>query len=88
MFRSLNVAATGMIAQETQLDTISNNLANSNTTGYKKQDAEFEDLLLPNRAFRRAQNASGGVGPTGVEVGNGYAHRRHVALVHAGLDAA
>ncbi|MEO8877197.1 MAG: flagellar basal body protein, partial [Polyangiaceae bacterium] len=41
MFRSLHVAATGMVAQETQLDTIANNLANANTTGYKKQTAEF-----------------------------------------------
>lgn len=45
MFRSLNVAATGMAAQETKLDTIANNLANSNTTGYKRQDAQFEDLF-------------------------------------------
>ena len=48
MFRSLNVAATGMVAQETKLDTIANNLANANTTGYKRQDAEFEDLLYQN----------------------------------------
>ncbi|MDB4942427.1 MAG: Flagellar basal-body rod protein FlgG [Labilithrix sp.] len=70
MFRSLQVAATGMVAQETKLDTIANNLANSNTTGYKRQDAEFEDLLYQNE--RSAQpNASGGVGPTGTQIGSG-----------------
>jgi flagellar basal-body rod protein FlgG len=45
MFRSLYVAATGMVAQETKLDTISNNLANANTAGFKRQEAEFEDLV-------------------------------------------
>ena len=45
MFRSLYTAATGMVAQETQLDTIANNLANANTHGYKRQRAEFEDLM-------------------------------------------
>ena len=44
MFRSLQIASTGMVAQETKLDTIANNLANANTSGYKRQDAEFEDL--------------------------------------------
>jgi flagellar basal-body rod protein FlgG len=57
MFRSLQVAATGMVAQETKLDTIANNLANSNTTGYKRQDAEFEDLLYQNE--RKTQIGSG-----------------------------
>lgn len=70
MFRSLNVAATGMVAQETKLDTIANNLANSNTTGYKKQDTEFEDLLYQT-VRSGAPNSAGGVGPTGVQVGCG-----------------
>jgi flagellar basal-body rod protein FlgG len=70
MFRSLNVAATGMVAQETKLDTIANNLANSNTTGYKRQDAQFEDLLYQN--IRPATpNATGGTAPSGTEVGSG-----------------
>jgi flagellar basal-body rod protein FlgG len=70
MFRSLNVAATGMAAQETQLDTISNNLANANTSGYKHQDAQFEDLLYQNTRSA-AQNADGTVAPTGTQVGTG-----------------
>lgn len=79
MFRSLHVAATGMIAQETKLDTISNNLANANTTGYKRQDAEFEDLIYQN--LRAATpNAAGGVAPTQAQVGSGA---RVVATSHA-----
>ena len=70
MFRSLNIAATGMAAQETKLDTISNNLANVSTTGYKRQNAEFEDLLYQNiRAA--APTASGGAEPSGTQVGTG-----------------
>lgn len=70
MFRSLHVAATGMVAQETKLDTISNNLANANTTGYKRQDAEFEDLLYQN-VRSAGPNGQGMVGPTNAQVGAG-----------------
>ena len=45
MVRSLWTAATGMIAQQTNVDTIANNLANVNTTGYKAEVAEFKSLL-------------------------------------------
>ena len=45
MMRSLYTAATGMIAQQTNLDTISNNLSNVNTTGYKTERTEFKSLL-------------------------------------------
>jgi flagellar basal-body rod protein FlgG len=70
MFRSLNIAATGMAAQETKLDTISNNLANVNTTGYKRQETQFEDLLYQN--LRGATpNAQGMVQPSGTQVGTG-----------------
>jgi len=70
MFRSLHVAATGMAAQETKLDTIANNLANANTTGYKRQDAEFEDLLYQN-VRAAGPTETGGVAPTGTQVGSG-----------------
>ncbi|WP_146646230.1 flagellar basal-body rod protein FlgG [Labilithrix luteola] len=70
MFRSLHVAATGMTAQETKLDTIANNLANANTTGFKRQDAEFEDLLYQNLRAPTA-NTVGGVTPSGAQVGSG-----------------
>jgi flagellar basal-body rod protein FlgG len=69
MFRSLQIAATGMVAQETKLDTIANNLANANTTGYKRQDAEFEDLLYQTQ--RGASAAGGAGGPTSVQLGSG-----------------
>ena len=51
MVRSLWSAATGMNAQQTNVDTIANNLANVNTTGYKAQTAQFKSLLI--RHFRR-----------------------------------
>ncbi|MCU0684693.1 MAG: flagellar basal-body rod protein FlgG [Polyangiaceae bacterium] len=70
MFRSLDVAASGMAAQETKLDTIANNLANSNTTGYKRQDAEFEDLLYQN-VRGPALTGTGQTAPTGVQLGLG-----------------
>ncbi len=70
MFRSLHIAATGMVAQETQLDTISNNLANANTVGYKRQETEFEDLLYQN-VRSSGPNAAGAVAPTGTQVGSG-----------------
>jgi flagellar basal-body rod protein FlgG len=70
MFRSLHVAATGMVAQETQLDTIANNLANANTTGYKKQTAEFEDLLYQN-VRSPVMQADGTSSATGTQVGTG-----------------
>jgi flagellar basal-body rod protein FlgG len=70
MFRSLNVAATGMAAEETQLDTIANNLANANTAGYKSQTAQFEDLLYQN-ARVAGPNQDGNVAPTGTQIGTG-----------------
>ena len=69
MFRALDVAATGMAAQEAKLDTVANNLANANTTGYKKQDVEFEDLLYQN--VRAPVPGPNGVAPVGTQVGSG-----------------
>jgi len=45
MLRAMGTAASGMKAQQLNIDTIANNLANVNTTGYKKSHAEFQDLL-------------------------------------------
>jgi flagellar basal-body rod protein FlgG len=70
MFRALHVAATGMSAQETKLDTIANNLANANTTGFKRQEAEFEDLLYQNLRAPTT-NAGGAVAPAGAQLGSG-----------------
>lgn len=72
MIRALWTAGTGMIAQQTNIDTISNNLANVNTVGYKKVRAEFEDLLY--QTLRPAGNSALGTSgqlPTGLQVGLG-----------------
>ena len=50
--QSLNIAATGMLAQQLNVEVISNNIANMRTTGFKRQRAEFQDLLYQN--IRRA----------------------------------
>jgi flagellar basal-body rod protein FlgG len=71
MFRSLQIAATGMLAQETELDTIANNMANANTTGFKRQTAEFEDLLYQNVRTAGPTMDGGSTGPTQTQVGSG-----------------
>ncbi len=68
--RSLWTAATGMKAQQTSLDTISNNLANINTTGYKKETAEFQSLLYQT-IQERTTYTDGTEKPTGAQVGLG-----------------
>lgn len=70
MVRSLWSAATGMIAQQTNVDTISNNLANVNTTGYKTEVAEFKSLLYQNLQTRTT-SANGANKPVGAQVGLG-----------------
>ena len=71
MFKSLNTAATGMIAQQNNIDVVANNIANVNTTGFKKGRAEFEDLIYQN--LKDPGQASGlqSVSPTGVQTGLG-----------------
>ena len=58
MIRSLNTAATGMVAQQYNLDVIANNLANVNTNGFKQQRAEFQDLMY--QTFRASGATVGG----------------------------
>jgi flagellar basal-body rod protein FlgG len=69
---SLYSAATGMEAQQLNLNTIANNLANVNTPGFKRSKIEFQDLLYqkPTRAAG-SDSGSGNLVPTGIEVGNG-----------------
>lgn len=71
MFRSLHIAATGMAAQETQLETISNNIANGNTVGYKKQRVDFQDLLYQTVRNPGAPTGQNTTSPTGLQVGTG-----------------
>ncbi len=68
---SLYSAATGMEAQQLNLNTIANNLANVNTAGFKRSNIEFQDLLYQKPKIAGSQDAGGNVVPTGVEVGNG-----------------
>ncbi|MCR4617901.1 MAG: flagellar hook-basal body protein [Lachnospiraceae bacterium] len=70
MVRSLWTGATGMIAQQTNLDTIANNLANVNTTGYKSQSNEFKSLLYQT-IQTETTSANGEVKPTSAQVGLG-----------------
>lgn len=71
MMRSLWTSATGMTAQQMQIDVISNNLANVNTTGFKKSRAEFEDLMYQTLQIAGTQNEGGNRIPTGLQVGMG-----------------
>ncbi|NNM71633.1 flagellar basal-body rod protein FlgG [Enterovirga aerilata] len=70
--RALQTAATGMAAQELNVQTISNNIANLRTTGFKRQQAQFQDLLYEN--LRRAGSSTsdqGTVLPAGLSIGSG-----------------
>ncbi|MCA1944536.1 MAG: flagellar basal-body rod protein FlgG [Desulfovibrio sp.] len=71
MMRSLWTSATGMIAQQLNIDVISNNLANVNTTGFKKSRAEFEDLLYQDQKIAGTETEGGRRIPTGIQVGMG-----------------
>jgi flagellar basal-body rod protein FlgG len=71
MLRSLHVAATGMAAEEAQLDAISNNLSNSNTVGFKKVRADFQDLMYQTVRAAGTQSTATTQLPTGLQVGTG-----------------
>ena len=71
MLTSLNTAATGMVAQQYNLDVIANNLANVNTTGFKHQRAEFEDLAYQTTEVAGATNSATSTQPTSVQIGLG-----------------
>ena len=70
--RALSIAATGMLAQQTNVEVIANNLANMNTTGFKEQRAEFADLLYQNVQTPGSQTSDQGTyAPAGVQLGAG-----------------
>jgi flagellar basal-body rod protein FlgG len=71
MLRSLWTAASGMNAQQTNIDNLSNNLANVNTVGYKKSRVNFEDLLYQEIRPAGAITATGLNHPTGLQIGMG-----------------
>ena len=69
--RSLSIASTGMLAQQTNVDVISNNIANMNTTGFKRQRAEFQDLLYENIERPGAATGPDTKAPSGIQIGAG-----------------
>ena len=71
MIKAMSTAATGMVAQQMNIDNIANNLANVNTTGFKKARIEFQDILYQN--YRKAGTASalGAIIPVNLDVGHG-----------------
>ena len=70
--RSLAIGATGMQAQQLNVEVISNNLANSSTNGFKRQRAEFQDLLYQNmRRIGSTSSDAGTIVPSGVQIGAG-----------------
>ena len=70
--RSLSIAATGMLAQQTNVDVISNNIANMNTTAFKRQRAEFQDLLYQQVSRPGAESSTDGTRvPSGIQIGAG-----------------
>jgi flagellar basal-body rod protein FlgG len=71
MLRSLYSAAAGMKSQQMNLDVISNNLANVNTTGYKKSKLEFQDLLYQTSRTAGADQGGGNQLPSSLQVGQG-----------------
>lgn len=71
MIRSLWIAKTGLDAQQTQMDTIANNLANVSTSGFKRSRAVFEDLLYQNMRQPGAQSSQQNNLPSGLQIGTG-----------------
>ena len=71
MIRGLWTAASGMAAQQMTIDVVSNNLANANTTGFKKSRANFQDLMYQTMLIAGATTPGGGQVPTGIQVGMG-----------------
>ena len=71
MMRSLWTAASGMVAQQANIDVVSNNLANVNTTGFKKSRTDFQDLMYQNMRQAGATTGADNQVPTGIQVGLG-----------------
>jgi flagellar basal-body rod protein FlgG len=71
MIKSLNTAATGMAAQQTNMDVIANNIANVSTSGFKKSRAEFEDLMYQTQKEPGTASGMNSYSPNGVQTGLG-----------------
>ncbi|MAF97705.1 MAG: flagellar basal-body rod protein FlgG [Micavibrio sp.] len=95
--RSLDIGATGMLAQQMNVDVISNNIANMTTTGYKKQRAAFQDLFYQNIDKPGTTSSDAGTTvPTGLQIGlganTGAVYRMHgqgsISITENSLDLA
>lgn len=71
MIKAMRTAASGMSAQQMNVDNIANNLANVNTTGFKKSKLEFQDVLYQNYKKPGVATAIGAIAPTGLAIGYG-----------------
>jgi len=71
LIRALWTASSGMNAQQTNIDVVSNNLANVNTVGFKKSRVQFQDLLYQTVRAAGSTTAQGNMNPTGLQVGHG-----------------
>ena len=71
MIRALYTAATGMKAQQLYLDNVSNNLANINTTGFKRSQVNFQDLLYDKKYIAGSESSQGFEIPSGIQLGGG-----------------
>ncbi len=84
MLRAFSTAATGMAAQQMMVDVIANNLANINTTGFKRSQIDFQDLLYLKMRQAGTEVASGITSPSGLEVGSGVRPASTVKIFTAG----
>ena len=84
MLRAFSTAATGMTGQQMMIDVIANNLANINTTGFKRSQLTFEDLLYVKMRESGTEVASGINSPSGLEVGSGVRASSTIKVFSAG----
>jgi len=84
MLRAFSTAATGMTAQQMMVDIIANNLANINTTGFKRSQINFQDLLYIEIEESGTEVASGITSPSGLEIGSGVRAASTIKVFSAG----
>lgn len=84
MLRAFSTAATGMTAQQMMVDMIANNLANINTTGFKRSQINFQDLLYVEMQAEGTEVASGINSPSGLEIGSGVRAASNVKVFSLG----
>ena len=84
MLRAFSTAATGMTAQQMMVDVIANNLANINTTGFKRSQINFQDLLYIEMQEPGTEVASGVTSPGGLEIGSGVRAASTIKVFSAG----